>query len=329
MPQHRSDPGELDPKPFAKIGLRKRRSLREVTAHDRFTESLTGRLDCTLKALTPVHVGSGIFELVRGEPVRALIADDRIVRMPGSSIKGAIRSIAEAISNSCARVLDRNKHIDERLAAPDLIGCAKLQSRGRERKQCVCCCIFGGLGYEGRVRFSDALLVRGSVSIHQLKSPYRPHPEAPGYYDESGKYDGRKVYFHGVPIEDPEGEPYQIVTQGSELVFHADFENLSAEEFCLLLVAMGALDDLAIKIGGGKGGMLGSVDIYPHRLELRQPAATFTTFAASGEVVTDNVTGYLNTRFGDANALIDEDAFDQLLQVWEYPGTRRAPTKAY
>src|SRR5262245_8960960 len=64
----------------------------------------TGRLDITIEAVTPVHVASGVIVLT-GDPHRLMARD--IVRvggkpvLPGSSVKGCIRVIAEAISHSC------------------------------------------------------------------------------------------------------------------------------------------------------------------------------------------------------------------------------------
>jgi CRISPR-associated protein Csm3 len=322
-------PADRDPKPFGKVRLTDRVSLRKVTPHDRFASEFTGRLDCTLRALTPIHVGSGLYELIRGDPVRGLITHSRRVQIPGSSLKGAIRSVAEAISYSCVRVVDRHKDIDKRLAVQDLRPCRKVDKRDAKKEQCICCSVFGGMGYQGRINFSDAIMVRGAPSLRHLKSPYPPDERAPGYVNRFGEFDGRKFYFHGVPVEDSEGEPYLAAGTDSEFTFRLHFESLSAEEFCLLLVAMGILDQMIIKLGGGRFGMLGSVEIYPDRLELMQPTASFTDFGAPGEVVDNDVQAYLLARVGEANGLVNEEALDQLMEVWEFPSARRAPTRAY
>lgn len=73
-------------------------------------------LELTLETLTPVHVGSGYSDFVKAgnqEYLAALQASRRVVEenalrrrylIPGSSLKGAVRSIVEAISRSCVRV---------------------------------------------------------------------------------------------------------------------------------------------------------------------------------------------------------------------------------
>src|SRR5437868_12363966 len=329
MSKYKSGPFDTDPKPFGKIDFPSTVSRREVTPHNRFSEGYTGRLNFAIKALTPIHVGSGVYELVRQQPIRGLISYKSEIRIPGTSLKGAIRSIAEAISHSCVRIKDGQSRDAPELSLPALRECPKLNAHSRSEYQCTCCRIFGGLGYQGRVHFSDAVLVEGKIKLHQLESPFTPHPEAPGYTDQNGRYNGRKFYYHGIPIEDPNGEPYQVAAPESEFDFHLDFENLRAEEFCLILTAMGALDDIVIKIGGGKAGMMGSAAIYLDRLELRDPARSFGEFSAASLIVEEEVTEFLAAKVGTANSLIDNNAFERLKEIWGYPSSRSAPQNAY
>lgn len=91
---------EPEPKPFRMLTITSKKARSGLIGHERFAPcSYTGKLDFRLKALTPIHVGSGIYELDNNEPVRGLITADGKVIVPGTSLKGAIRSIAEAISD--------------------------------------------------------------------------------------------------------------------------------------------------------------------------------------------------------------------------------------
>ncbi|MCG3144834.1 MAG: hypothetical protein HONDAALG_02307 [Gammaproteobacteria bacterium] len=316
---------EPEPKPFGKVVISKhaaRRSLKaEDRPHDRFAPgAYTGKLDCFLRALTPIHVGSGIYELVNDDPVRGLITADGKVIVPGTSLKGAVRSIAEAISDSCLRIV--RKEIENNLAAK-AGPCKDLA------QLCACCSIFGALGYQGRVSFNDARLSKGGVATHQIQSPYPPRDSARFYKDFQRRFNGRKFYFHGEPVAAQRGEPYQVITEDSELEFTVQFESLTADEFCLLMVAMGVLDDVAIKVGGGKQAMLGSVEIHLIRLEIQNTRESFTDFAAGVQVVEEEIVGFLLDKVGKANSLINEDALDELLKIWEYPSDRKAPTGMY
>src|ERR1051325_1605421 len=168
---------EPEPKPFGKVTITRNKSRDGLIGHERFARgSYTGNVTCRLNVLTPIHVGSGIYELANDEPVRGLITADGKVIVPGTSLKGAIRSIAEAISDSCVRI-SRGEIKDNLVRG--VRPCDEIKSAVRERerepKVCVCCSIFGSLGYQGRVSFTDArLLTENGTAIHQIKSPYPP-----------------------------------------------------------------------------------------------------------------------------------------------------------
>jgi hypothetical protein len=299
--------------------------------HDRFAGKYTGSMTCILTALTPIHIGSGVYELAGDNPVRGLMTADGKAIVPGTSLKGAIRSIAEAISDSCMRIT--------RLRVGEAPACnevrskhrGKNQEKGGETKLCPCCRIFGGLGYQGRVSFTDARLTLGVTTIHTIQSPYPPRESARAYKDAQGQFNGRKFYYHGEPVPSQRGEPYQVIAEKSELRCAMNFENLTAEEFCLVLVAMGILDDIIIKVGGGKQAMLGSIEIMPVRLELQTPAESFLDFSSGIKVVEEDIIKYLLDDVGGASGLINEDALNQLTKIWEYPSPsdRKAPTGMY
>jgi CRISPR/Cas system CSM-associated protein Csm3 (group 7 of RAMP superfamily) len=327
-------PGEFEPKPYGKISLTHNRSMRVVTSHDRFTDGMyTGNLTCLMTALTPIHVGSGIYEMIEDNPVRGLItiADKPVV--PGTSLKGMIRSVAEAISSSCVRIT--NKIIAANLSVRDAQPCREVRSkhrggqRDREAELCVSCSIFGSLGYQGRVSFTDAQLLSGSTSVHHMTSAFRPRAESPVYQDAYEKYDGRKFYYHGQPVDSERGEPYQVINKNSVLRYVMNFENLTAQEFCLVLVATGILDNIRIKIGGGKHMMLGSARILPQRLELRNAAVSFEDLSAGVQVIEENLHDYLLDHLEEAAGLVNEQAVNELMKIWEYPSSRKAPTGLY
>jgi CRISPR-associated protein Csm3 len=327
---------EPEPKPFGKVTITRNKARNGLIGHERFSrDSFTGKLACRLKALTPIHVGSGIYELDNDEPVRGLITADGKVIVPGTSLKGAIRSIAEAISDSCVRI--SRVEIRENLTK-DVRPCDEIKStareKGREPKLCVCCSIFGALGYQGRVSFTDVhLITESGTAIHPIKSPYPPRDSARFYKDAQRRFNGRKFYFHGQPVAAPRGEPYQVIEPNSELECSMEFESLTAAEFCLLFVAMGIFDDIIVKIGGGKQAMLGSVEIIPICLELRKPGQSFLDFSEdeidTREVISEGIVTRLLDEVGKASQLVNEDALDELIKIWQWPSDRKAPTTMY
>ena len=98
------------PKPFDFVSLPKRIDKKPPTGHDQYHENcLTGQIQGTIEALSPIHIGSGVIDI--GDDVEliktAVRTGDKIV-IPGSSLKGAIRSVVEAISESCVCKVSRD-----------------------------------------------------------------------------------------------------------------------------------------------------------------------------------------------------------------------------
>ena len=151
--------GRLPPLPkpydFVDISPLERDDRRHPAGHDRYyPDTLSGRLTGQLTALSPVHVASGLLEMTGRRDVPLVKAHVRSAGrpvIPGSSFKGAIRSIVEAISRSCVRVTRVRRNQLPR----DADGCRN------PRRLCVACRMFGSLGFQGNVRFSAAVLRAG------------------------------------------------------------------------------------------------------------------------------------------------------------------------
>src|SRR4051812_26279867 len=98
----RPDGEEPPPKPYAFVPIPQgSTSPKHPAGHDRYQdELLTGTITGALVALSPVHVASGNIELTGGRPslVKAHFRRNDRPAIPGSSLKGVIRSIVEAIS---------------------------------------------------------------------------------------------------------------------------------------------------------------------------------------------------------------------------------------
>ncbi len=87
--------------------------------------------------------------------------------IPGTSLKGCIRSIVEAISPSSVSIT----------RAPQLL--FRLRASDRPKHLDVTQRIFGALGYQGQIRISDAALDGGQTTIQGTPQLFRPRPEAP------------------------------------------------------------------------------------------------------------------------------------------------------
>lgn len=330
------------PKPFNFVQLQKpnRKLLGENRhwGHERYETNpdyYTGKLICHLEALSHIHIGSGTFELLNGEVVKGFVRCNGELIIPGSSLKGIIRSVAEAISESCVckvgrlgrQLLPRVKNRDE-----DLNECKQRRSTPEEYRLCIACSIFGGIGYQGRVHFEDAVPMEIESDLHKIPSLFSPGRDSQmrKYRDENGKAKGRKFYYHGQMA--PGREPYEIIKQHSILQFAMGFKNLHANELCLVLTSMGLIGNkpLHLKIGGGKPACLGTIRIKPKQFSLRNMPQDFCLSynAEKSFDDIDKINEFLERISGFAS-LIKNEALNRLSAIWHYPSQKECPSGLY
>jgi CRISPR/Cas system CSM-associated protein Csm3 (group 7 of RAMP superfamily) len=304
-----------EPKPYDIVLFETSPQIEKPHGHDKWQEGkFTGSLQCRLTILSPVHIGSGLFELANGQVVRGFVKQGNHFVIPGPSLKGVFRSIAEAISASCVS--------KTRARAKDL----PLRGLGEcdnPKQLCVCCRLFGSLGYLGRVRFTDAQPVEQTLTTVRVPALYSPRPDARIYRDQRRLYRGRKFYFHGRLSQGQ--EPLQAVAEGSVFTFRVDFENMTDMELHLLLTAMGAIGGLKPKIGGGKPACLGSVEVALEKTTLHQAKARFLDYTQAQRSFTEEEWQRIRT----ADTLIRKDALSKLQAILAYPPSRDCPSRPY
>jgi len=263
-------------KPYAFVPFAERVKRSDVAGHDslRLDDHYTGRLVYTLKALTPIFVGSGSYALGEevGFPqegvVRPFCRVNGVLTIPGSSIKGVVRSIAEAVSPSCVTITRARSDALPRgveLAASRDNKCTATHA-------CPACSIFGHSGQSrepqanamSKTFFADARLT-GNVKteLFRLTSLYAPRL--------STRPRGRKFYHHSRPSQDQRQPPVEVARPGALFQGQVDFENLTAAEMGLLFFASGVDGSLILKLGGGKPQGLGALQIVSAEVRLLNP----------------------------------------------------------
>lgn len=236
---------------------------------------LTGEIEIYLIARTPVQVASGSLDVVKtaqgeevvaqGSSVAHYTAEGAVRRVPvipGSSLKGALRSLVEALSPSCVAVSSGAT----RFSIPrPLSRCARVESL------CPACRLFGMSGaghdnYLGQVSIEDAVLVPNQgglvlVRTPLLWAPARGRSGLPGRYLRGQVARGRKAYLPSRPAAGPDAR--LVLKTGSVLKTTLHFENLSPAELGLVITALGLHPDYRFlpKIGAGKPVGLGSVEV--------------------------------------------------------------------
>ncbi|MEM1997757.1 MAG: CRISPR-associated RAMP protein Csx7 [Candidatus Bathyarchaeia archaeon] len=187
----------------------------------------------TIEAVTPLHIGSGKPEVEIGEVDLPVLRDPRgQPYIPGSSLKGRVRTEAERIARKMAL---------EVCNPPDTTYmCGSLKDR--VENLCICCRIFGTTGKKisvaSKVKFRDAylletidnLLVRPGVAIDRKTGAVAIGP-----------------YF------------IEAVPAGAKFGLEIVADNLSDDELKLLKAALKSVEDSAL--GGSSTRGFGKVRI--------------------------------------------------------------------
>lgn len=224
----------------------------------------SGHIDFTFETLQPVHVGTGVLvppQEIGVESDAPLVKGfhqiDGRLAVPGSSLKGAVRSFVEAITASC---VNKTGHYGTRRS--DAYGECRYNARRRQGKLCPACQMVGAMGYQGQVLFADALLVQGASEVHFIPAQYQPSGER-----------SRRYYAHDLQDDRERTWPLEVAGVGSRFSSRLRFQNLTAGQLGLLLLALGqGQPPICLKLGAGKSAGLGAVrfvDVQARQLDVR------------------------------------------------------------
>lgn len=266
MPRRDEVPKEGKPFFWVPLDGKKPPERSRPPAHDRFTD-WSGRLELEIEVVSAyLYVGSGEFELFhlngKEQACYTFTRCNGQLVIPGTGIKGAVRSIVEAISNSCVRQTAKEERVP-----------GSHETCRDERQLCPACRLFGTTGYRGRVHFSDAVPA-GKVETQRIKiADLWPPRQAKG----------RKFYqakeFQPLDMRPQKSHRFlEVVPKGSRFTATLYFENVSSAEMGLLMRALGldfssqdpskVIFAFPIKVGGAKPRCLGAVYPRPKRLYL-------------------------------------------------------------
>ncbi len=266
---------ERAPKPYAFVPFAQRIRRTSVIGHERLDlqSHYSGRLTFALRTLTPVFVGTGSYALgedadfPQEEVVRPFYRVNGVPTVPGSSLKGMARSVAEAVSPSCVTAT--------RVNLSRLPKGAQLSQGRRDgckpTNACPACSMFGRMNRLSKAQFVDAPLVgEGRTQLFRLAPLFSPKAfrTPPVYLDEQGAFQGRKFYYHSRPAQNKRQPPVEVIPPRREFQARVDFENLTAAELGLLFFALGVDGVLTLKLGGGKPLGLGSLRTVKPELAL-------------------------------------------------------------
>lgn len=327
----RRDYGPQAPKPydFVEIAPLEGRDRQRPIGHEQYhPNTVSGRMEATLIVATPLHVSSGQIKMRRGkEPplVRELVRVNDRPCVPASTLKGVVRSVVETITRSCLRITDVHKQWGkwkkyEVKYPAGSEGCSK------PKQLCLACQMFGALGFEGHVRFGDAVLGKGKLGIARMPSLWEPAKKGADPYLQGRYPRGRKFYKHGQPVTQAE-TPVEVLEPKSELGFSVRFENLTPGQLGVLLTALGLGEPkLVLKLGGGKPACYGSAIVRLDSLQVWKDALKLYADYQIERVPVE-VDGYLQSAT-DEDLLLPNQLQD-LAEIWAYDMNRQCPEGNY
>lgn len=240
-----------------------------VPTHDHIQEgNYWGCLNLMIEGLDPLFVGSGAVDLDdQGQMYQCFAQRDGQVVLPGSSFKGALRAIVEALSPSCIVV------IEGKTANQNYTKICQVRREQTTIALCPACGLFGAAGYRGRLSFSEGRALQGILKIVEI-----PQRTPPRYCGRNGKADPcdstftwRKFYTRESECKAPPKKERLQVLSEARFTLEVGFQNLREWELGLLVLSLGIVPghEFNWKLGGAKNRRMGLIQVT---LDTSQPS---------------------------------------------------------
>lgn len=272
-----------------------RRHRPEAVFHRQVDEALSGVATIEFVCEQPVHIGSGFKRMVGPRVVRSAVRILDGLGLPGSSVKGMLRSRYEAITYSCTDA-PKDKVWDVRsstglkkarfrtgtLALDALKACSF-----RESNMCPACALFGRMSQRSRVTVTDFYTpVQGEFALFDLPEQFGPNIHHVGKAKiigdehsrdrsssqlfEVSELKGRKFAMgQGRRVENAKPQPVEVIPAGTILQGQIRFMNVTPMELGGMLAAIGNTPASKLKIGAGKCYGLGRMSLRSMTFALR------------------------------------------------------------
>jgi hypothetical protein len=310
------------PKPYDFVPFAPQVERKAPVGHHRYLH-LSGTLRARLIARSPVHVASGLLTQSRDPRYPLIKAHFRVNGtpvIPGTSLKGCMRSIVEAISPSSVGITRAHQ-------LPRDLKASELKASDKTKHVDVAQRIFGALGYQGQIRISDAALDGGQTTIQGTPQLFAPRRDALVYLDARGQLKGRKFYMHGRLAS---GDlPLEVCPVESTFTFRLDFENLTPGELGLILIALGLGEPRWYpKLGGGKPACLGTIEVIEPQVEMTDPVTQWYADFDPPAAQAGDIPALIQAARDEG--LVLENQVHRLADILRWPrDDRRCPDRSY
>jgi CRISPR/Cas system CSM-associated protein Csm3 (group 7 of RAMP superfamily) len=308
---------------------------RPIGHHKYFSDRLHGVLFLTLKVQTPLHVSTGVVamgsDIGSRVPLIKTMAQgtEQRLSIQGSSLKGCIRSVYEAITNSTLAVIT-SRYKDK--MPRDRLPCKK------KDELCPASQVFGALDWQGLIEFSDATCESINYSTGFMPSLYAPRLQRGDYYNSTGIALGRKFYYNTIRAVDKgqqKGIAVQQAAKDYTFTTQIHFKNLKPAELGTLLIVLGQDPNypIALKVGGGKPIGMGTMTVAVREIEgtgnLRDRYSSYIA-PESDRLTGESLQQFMGEQIQKAHSdLIQAPQLQQLAEVLRYPTDREPPEGMY
>ncbi len=193
----------LGKKPYDFVPLVSECKKYKIKGHNDFeNNTYSGKLYLEIDTLSPIHISQGLLGVNDSNQVfnKTMRRDNKVI-IPGSSIKGVIRSISEAISKSCAPQLPGRERRLEKALVNNKTQCDDIN------KACPTCNMYGmtsrNSSYRGKIMFGEFVLEQKTerdnleyVQMPSLDAPFKDYPRRNKIFDDrSRNYGNERLYY--------------------------------------------------------------------------------------------------------------------------------------
>lgn len=225
---------------------------------------ISGYYDITVTTQQPLRVGSGFSAPDTNNMKAELLRSCGAPVIPGSSLKGFVRAVASAVSESCMP-----KEAKGEWRSPRQMEMAEHKCDPNDR--CIVCDTFGLMSFASRVEFGDLKAPENTeVIVEKVPVPFPPNADKTGYHTSTAdgeESNGSKFYHKQNPppaggMYGPPAE-YSVEAVKANTVFKGRvyFHGVTEEELSLLLFSLGCDGTFQPKLGGNRAHGYGSVKI--------------------------------------------------------------------
>lgn len=220
--------------------------------------AFSGVIRLQIKTVDLLYLGSGFveYEENKGISSRSMTENKKAV-IPGSSVKGAIRHVARAISDGCIpneKGLDLPHELNKK--------CRPTAAKDNPAHFCIICDMFGAMGLGSKISISDFTSECSDTVQCKVPAQFSPNINS-GYYKENGCHIGYKFYFTNCESRSMLRHNTTIYAVPKGTVFTGDirFTGLDKTELQLLMHSLGIGGEyFSHKLGGYRADGFGTVN---------------------------------------------------------------------